>query len=81
MKNTEPAGRTALTPMQRARKKYEETHKKERKQTNGQFTTSVPREMYDEINEFLEKHKVTKVQLIFEGYESLKKQLAAIGKK
>ena len=81
MKNTEPAGRTALTSMQRARKKYEETHKKERKQANGQFTTSVPRKLYDEINEFLEKHKMTKIQLICEGYQSLKKQFEALNKK
>ena len=32
----------------------------------------IPREMWTEIDEFLKKNNITKVQLIFAGYEALK---------
>lgn len=70
-----------LTPMQIARQKYEEKNKEERKEKSAQFSTFIPREIYNEINEFLKKHKISKVQLIFEGFEALKKQYETQDKK
>jgi len=72
---------TELTPMQKARRKYEEKNKAERKQVNGQFSTRVPRTLFEEINEFLEKHKISKVQLIYAGFEALKAQYEPRDKK
>ena len=60
------------TPQRTARRKYEEVNKEKRKQTSGNFGTMIPRDLFDEINAFLSKHHITKVQLIFRGYESLK---------
>ena len=61
-----------LTPGQRARRKYEAVHKKERQAATGQFSTRVPREIFTEINEFLNDHHISKVQLIYAGYEVLR---------
>ena len=63
------------TPRRAARRSYEERNKDKRKQTSGNFGTMIPRELYDEINAFLVKHHITKVQLIFAGYEALKEQI------
>lgn len=60
------------TPRRAARRSYEERNKDKRKQTSGNFGTMIPRDLFDEINAFLTKHHITKVQLIFRGYESLK---------
>lgn len=57
------------------RRKYEEKHKERRKQTSGNFGTMIPRALYDEINEFLRVNSITKVRLIVEGYEALKREL------
>ena len=58
------------------RRKYEEKHKERRKQTSGNFGTMIPRALYDEINEFLRVNNITKVRLIVEGYEVLKRELS-----
>lgn len=60
------------TPVRNIRRKYEEKNKEKRKQTSGNFGTMMPRDLYDEINAFLEENGLTKVRLIKEGYESLK---------
>ena len=73
--------KNSLTPAQIARRKYEERKKEERKQVNGQFSTRVPRKLFDDINEFLERHNISKVQLIFEGFEALRKQYEPQDKK
>ena len=57
------------TPLRAARRSYEERNKDKRKQASGNFGTMIPRDLFDEINEFLAKHHITKVQLIFRGYE------------
>ena len=64
-----------LSPGQKARRKYEAVHKEERKAATGQFSTRVPRETFDEINQFLAEHHISKVQLIYAGYETLKAAL------
>ena len=58
------------------RRKYEEKHKERRKQTSGNFGTMIPRALYDEINEFLRVNNITKVRLIVEGHEALKRELS-----
>ena len=62
------------TPVRKTRRKYEEKNKEKRKQASGNFGTMIPRDLFDEINAFLAKHHITKVQLIFAGYEALKKE-------
>ena len=63
------------TPRRAARRSYEERNKDKRKQTSGNFGTMIPRDLYEEINEFLAKNHITKVQLIFAGYEALKAEV------
>ena len=62
------------TPVRKTRRKYEEKNKEKRKQASGNFGTMIPRALFNEINEFLEENDVTKVRLIKEGYEALKKK-------
>ena len=57
-----------------ARRKYEEKNKEERKSKNGNFQTMIPRATLEEINGFLQVNKITKVQLVVEGYKALKTQ-------
>ena len=58
-----------------ARRKYEEKNKEERKLLNKGWGTSIPRKEADKINAFLEKHHLTKVDLIYAGFEALKQQV------
>lgn len=60
------------TPIRTARRNYEERNKEKRKQVSGNFGTMIPRDLFEKINEFLAKNHITKVQLIFAGYEALK---------
>ena len=62
------------------RRKYEEKNKEKRKQASGNFGTMIPRALFNEINEFLEENDITKVRLIKEGYEALKKKKEKPGK-
>ena len=52
-------------------KRYEEKHKEERKAKSLVWGTSVPRQLAEEINEFLSQYGFTKVQLIEAGYKAL----------
>ena len=61
------------TPVRKTRRKYEEKNKDKRKQASGNFGTMIPRALFNEINAFLEENGITKVRLIKEGYEALKK--------
>lgn len=67
--------RKESTPMREARRLYEKRKKEERKAKSGNFQTMIPREEFEEINAFIEKYNITKVNLIREGYRSLKEQL------
>lgn len=58
-----------------SRRKYEDRNKEERKKTSGNFQAMMPREKYEEINVFLQENHITKVQLVIEGYEAMKKKL------
>ena len=62
------------TPARKARRKYEEKVKDKRKQASGNFGTMIPRSLFKEINAFLEENHITKVTLIREGYEALKRK-------
>ena len=64
--------RKASTPMRENRRRYEEKHKEERKARNRVWGTSLAREYADEIDEFLRAHNISKVDLIYAGYEALK---------
>ena len=62
------------TPARKARRRYEEKVKEKRKQASGNFGTMIPRPLFEEINAFLQENHITKVTLIREGYEALKKK-------
>ena len=64
-----------ITPLKKARRKYEHIHKEERKEATGQFNTRLPRPIFDEINAFLKDHGIPKTELIYAGYAALRKQL------
>ena len=69
------------TPRRAARRSYEERNKDKRKQASGNFGTRSPRDLYEEGNELLAKNDITKVQLMFRGYESLKAEVEKENKK
>lgn len=62
------------TPIRVKRRKYEESHKEERKQKCKVWGTSIERQYAEEIDEFLKRHRITKVDLIVAGYEVLRNQ-------
>ena len=57
-------------------KRYEEKHKEERKAKSLVWGTSVPRQLAEEINAFLEKHNISKVRLIEAGFNALMDEVA-----
>lgn len=59
------------TPMRQIRRKYEESHKEKRQEAHKVWGTSVDRSLANEIDEFLAKQNITKVQLILAGYQAL----------
>ncbi len=63
------------TPIRVSRRKYEETHKEKRQEQNKVWGTSIPRKEADKINAFLEKHHLTKVDLIMAGFKALQEQV------
>ena len=63
------------TPIRVARRKYEEKNKEKRDAASKVWGTSLPTELADEINEFLFEHRLSKVDLIKEGYKKLKKKI------
>ena len=62
------------TPAREARRRYEEKVKDKRKKASGNFGTMIPRPLFEEINAFLQENHITKVMLIREGYEALKRK-------
>lgn len=62
------------TPKRIIARRYEKLHKEEREKATLTFGTNMKREKVEEINEFLEKNKISKVTLIEVGYETLKQQ-------
>ena len=67
--------RKVNTPMRETRRRYEEKHKEERKAANKVFGTSIPRKVCEEIDDFLKAHDISKVDLIYAGYEALKQNI------
>ena len=67
--------RKASTPMRENRRRYEEKHKEMRKAANKIFGTSIPTATYEVIDEFLKTHDISKVDLIYAGYEALKQNI------
>ena len=63
-----------LTPKQKARQKYELLHKEEREQATRQFNTRIPAKEHDEIMAFLKQKRISKVDLIRLGYQTLRKE-------
>lgn len=57
------------------RRKYEATHKEERKRATEQFNTRLPRKDYEEICAFLEANYIRKIDLIYKGYEALREEV------
>lgn len=69
--------RKADTPARKSRRKYEEQNRDERKQKNKVWGTSIDRQYANEIDAFLLKHNLTKVELIVAGYQALMQQVEA----
>ena len=63
------------TPKKVIDKRYEEKHKAERKAKNAVWGTSMPRTDYDELNAFLKANRISKIRLIYAGWEALKEEL------
>ncbi len=55
-------------------KRYEEKHKDERKAAHAVWGTSMNREDFEKLNNFLKENHIKKVQLIYAGWEALKEQ-------
>lgn len=62
------------TPIRERRRKYEDTHRDERKEKCKVWGTSLNREFADEIDRFLKQHRLTKVELIVAGFQTLQSQ-------
>lgn len=60
------------TPQRIASRKYEERNKERRRAASGNFQTMIPRDLYEEINAYLKKNKITKVDFIKMAYEIMK---------
>ena len=60
------------TPQRIASRKYEERNKEKRRAASGNFQTMIPRDLYEEINAYLKKNKITKVDFIKSAYEIMK---------
>lgn len=59
------------TPIRKARRKYEAENKEYRDQATKQFNTRLETQTHKEICEFLKEHRLTKVELIYAGYQAL----------
>ena len=57
-----------------ARRKYEEKNKELRKEKNANFQTMIPRELFEEIDVFLNEKGMTKVEFIKKAYAIMKKE-------
>ena len=64
--------RKADTPKRLYRRKYEAVHKEYRKKNHKVFATNMPRQLCEEIEEYLRKYKITKVDFIRESYNILR---------
>lgn len=63
------------TPSRIIKRRYEERNKEKRKATNGTFSTYLPRGELEEVNMFLKKYGITKVELVRQGYHALQEQI------
>ena len=57
------------------RRKYEATHKEERKRATQQFNTRLPRNDYEQICPILQSKRIRKIDLIYKGYEALREEV------
>ena len=62
------------TPQRIAGRKYEEKNKEKRRATSRNFQTMIPRDLFEEINKFLKKRNMTKVDFIKRAYEIMKSE-------
>lgn len=63
-----------VTPIRKARQTYETVHKEERNKQRMTWGTTIPRELGNEINAFLEQNNIPKISLIVAGYELLQER-------
>lgn len=68
------------TPKRIMRRRYEERHSVERKENTKVWGTSIGRKNAEEIDAFLKENDLTKVDLIFAGYEALKEKMESLRK-
>ncbi len=63
-----------LTPRQRAQRKYNLTHKEERKRRRKTMAVNLLTDEYNEIRDFCRAHHITYVTLARTGYQTLKER-------
>ena len=56
------------TPRRLYQRKYESLHKEERVQKNKVFATSMPRKLCEDIEAYLKKYQISKVDFIRDSY-------------
>ena len=62
------------TPKRIYQRKYEKIHKEERIKKNKVFATSMPRELCEDIEAYLKKYQISKVDFIRGSYLRLLKE-------
>lgn len=59
------------TAARKVRRKYEETHKEQRRKASGNFQAMLPRAEYDKLCEYIKKQSLSNVNFIRMAYEAL----------
>lgn len=62
------------TPERAVRRKYEETHKEQRRNASGNFQTMLPRAEYEKLCAYIEEQGISKADFIRKAYETLSGQ-------
>lgn len=59
------------TPERITRRKYEETHKEQRRKASGNFQAMLPRAEYDKLCRYMKEQNLSNVNFIRTAYEVL----------
>jgi len=59
------------TPERAARRRYEQTHKEQRRNNSGNFQTMLPKTEYEKLCAYIKKQNISKADFLRRAYESL----------
>jgi len=62
------------TPARLTSRKYEETHKEQRRNASGNFQTMLLKAEYEKLCAYIEKQDISKADFLRKAYESLSGQ-------